>query len=265
MNRLFSWSRRAERGAGLAAQLEKARALLVAGRAAKAVEVLEAALISLEGLSALDARHCEDRDELALLLPEACTQAGQADARAGAAERLHALGARGPSTVLLVAAHRALVEKRDDFAAVDSYLDALALGLRLDNTLRERLQQILAYRLHVGLDSTEAEIAARLARLERLKDLRPHLSFPRLYLGRARYLRRQWAAAVTELAAIPGRLATSPKVLNILGRSLEKLGRGREAMGVYRRSLAADGRQAAIHFRLGRALLASVIACTADG
>ncbi len=240
----------------IGAKVVLARKHLAAEHPRKAVKQLEEALNLISEVDVLDDVISAQRDEVASLLMRALGQCGQSDSRVQAALRCYDLGARNKTAVLVVAAHHALDEKRTDPEAIGSYLDAVEMGCVEDASLRERMLQILAYALHVDPETPTADVLRILPSMERLRRLRPQMTFPRLYLGRWCYRNRQWSRVVSELLGISGKLAESPKVLNLLARSLEKLGRLMEAAKVYRDSLAADRQQAGIHFRLGRVLLA---------
>ncbi len=237
-------------------KVDAARRLLDDGKPDKAVKPLEQALRMIEDPSAHDGISVERKDEVASLLLTALAKCGRSESRVEAAVRCYRAGARSRTAITVVAAHRALDEKRTDPEALESYLDAIELRVEVDATLRERLLQILAHALHVDLDTPEASVRAILPSLERLRRLRPTMSFPRFYLGRWHYRQREWAAAVAEFTGITGHLSQSPKLLNLLGRAQEKLGRLADASATYAQSLTADGTQAGVHFRRGRVLLA---------
>jgi hypothetical protein len=140
-------------------------------------------------------------------------------------------------------------------AALDDYLAYLGANGSIPDELRTPMSQILSYALHVRLTTPLDEARARAPRLERLHRARPKLTFPRLFLGRLRYLERDYAQASRLLAGVSGRLASSPKVLNVRGRCAEKLDNETQAISLFRRSLQEDRHQPHVHFRIGRLLL----------
>ena len=118
------------------------------------------------------------------------------------------------------------------------------------------MNQVLSYALHVRLTTPVDEAKARAPWLERIHRCRPKLTFPRLFLGRLRYLERDYGRARELLEGVSGRLASNTKVLNVRGRCAEKLGKSAEALELYSRSLAEDQHQPHVHFRIGRLMLA---------
>lgn len=152
----------------------------------------------------------------------------------------------------------AIKDKRTDLAALEQYVSYIEAHGRMDDALRTRLNQILSYGLHVRLSSPNDKVRPLLALLDRLHRSRPHLTFPRLYLGRLHYLDRNWALARELLGGLSGRMSEGPKVLNLRGRCAEKLGLFDEARALYRQSLTCNHHQPHIHFRLGRVLLLQI-------
>ncbi|MAG57888.1 MAG: hypothetical protein CMJ83_16510 [Planctomycetes bacterium] len=237
------------------ALLEEARAFLEAGRARKAISVAG------KGLDALGEGDARDREHLALIqaLADVLRSATEAANKPAAfSKRLPALFQaglrRGPHAADYIKG-LALEEKRTDDEALEVYTAYLAAGGTLADDLRVRLNQILSYALHIRLTTPLETARALVPRLQELHAIRPKLTFPRLYLGRFHYLERRFDEARELLCGIQGRLATSPKVLNIRARCAEKLGLAEEAIEVYRTSLVQDNHQPHVHFRVGRLLL----------
>lgn len=235
--------------------LEEGLVLSGLGKPKRAVRALERALTLLGGMTLVDppARDLQRRVAEALL--SAWVQAGKKNEISNRDEDLVRAGIRETEMVRIVTHRLAVERKRTDPEALDTYVAAIESGVALERPVRERLNQILAFTLHVRLNSPPATVAHLVPLLERLHRARPQLNFVRLYLGRYHYLRREYATARTYLEPVDGRLGSSPKVLNVLGRSCEKLGLAAEAADSYRRSLEADSHQPHIHFRIGRVLL----------
>jgi predicted Zn-dependent protease len=125
--------------------------------------------------------------------------------------------------------------------------------------VRRAVLRVLAHGLYVASDETPSRFDGRVTLLERLAAAGVNPPFVGVYLGRHAYLRGDFARAARFLGSVGGRAAERPKVLTLLGRALEKLGRIDEACSAYAASLAADRRQAGVHYRLGRLLLAKYV------
>ncbi|HYC76594.1 MAG TPA: hypothetical protein VEI02_03100 [Planctomycetota bacterium] len=175
---------------------------------------------------------------------------------AAAAERCRALGVTTPTVLRTLAAEYAVVGGRRDLAALEVYVEAIERRALKDPALKKSVLRALAAGLHVDVERPPPRVDARIPLLKRLERAVPKLGFPRLFLGRHAYLRRDFALAAEHLQQVSGAAAQSPKVLNLLGRSLEKVGAFDAATAAYAGSLHADRRQPAIHFRLGRLVLA---------
>ncbi|MCB9830916.1 MAG: tetratricopeptide repeat protein [Planctomycetes bacterium] len=111
-----------------------------------------------------------------------------------------------------------------------------------------RLQQILRIRLN----ERPATVVWRVEMLEKLARLLPQLKFPRLYLGRGRYLQEDYAGAIRELEPLADKSPDSHHLLNMLARSYEKVGRLEDAHRSWEQSLRIVPGQAGVHFRIGR-------------
>jgi uncharacterized protein HemY len=235
--------------------LEEGLVFSGSGKPKRAIRALERALGLVRAMNLVDppARDLQRRVAEALL--SAWVQAGRKSEIGKHDEDLVRAGIRETELVRIVTHRLAIEQKRTDAEALDLYVAAIESGVALERPVRERLNQILAFSLHVRLNSTAASTAHLVPLLERLHRARPQLNFVRLYLGRYHYLRREYATARTYLEPIDGRLGSSPKVLNVLGRCCEKLGLAAQAAESYRRSLAEDFHQPHIHFRIGRVLL----------
>jgi hypothetical protein len=189
----------------------------------------------------------------------ALAKAGKGDERAVAAERCLTWGVRTRDVLSAASAHAALVARRIDPDALATYVDALEAGALIDAAVRRGVLRVLSVGLYVGMGEAPSRFDGRARLLARLAVVAPSLPFVRLYLGRYEYLRGSFAAASSHLSAVTGSAASSPKVLNLLGRASEKTGDADAAVASYAASLTADRRQAAIHFRLGRLLLARFV------
>ncbi|MEZ6197238.1 MAG: tetratricopeptide repeat protein [Planctomycetota bacterium] len=135
-------------------------------------------------------------------------------------------------------------------AEIEDYLDYAAFG-RDARTLRAvhlRLRDALRIRLtdHPG------EIARTMEHLTRLHRECPKINYPKQYLGRGHYLRRQYREAIEVLNSFTRDAAETAHLLNVIGRSHEKLGEFGAAGAAYERSLAQDPDQPGVLFRLGR-------------
>ena len=190
---------------------------------------------------------------------EALARAGRGDLRGAAAERCRNFGVRTRDVLGAFAAHGAVVARRADPDALSGYVDALERNAVADPTVQKAIHRVLAQSLYVAIDESPSRFDGRVLLLERLSTVTPDLPFVRVYLGRYAYLRGDFNTAARHLAAVRGSAASSPKVLTLLGRACEKLGRVEEATAAYIASLTANRRQAAVHFRLGRLLLARYV------
>ena len=130
------------------------------------------------------------------------------------------------------------------------YIRYLARGgdKRLKYGALRRLQHILRIRL----TERPAEVVWRMEMLLKLHAVRPDINFPKLYLGRAHYLLREYQDAIEYFDALAGSPAETASVLNVVGRCHEKLGNLGAARAAYEKSLRINGDQAGILFRLGR-------------
>lgn len=239
------------RGRGAASRAERARRRLDDGDLTGAATDAERAASDAAAAGDVAVAHAAAEVWLAAL-----AAAGRGDERAAAAERLRGFGVSGPAILSALAAHAALVLRRVDPAALEVYVEALETGALKDPAVKKGVLRVLAVGLYVGMDEAPSRFDGRAALLERMLASFPGTPFVRLYLGRYEYLRGRFVAAKAHLSAVGGRAAASPKTLNLLGRAAEKTGAVDEALAAYAASLAADRRQAAVHFRLGRLLLA---------
>jgi tetratricopeptide (TPR) repeat protein len=236
-------------------QLEKGKEHLEAGHLRRAISALG------KGIDALCDGKPDDAPSVSLLgalsdgLFEAAERSGKPSAWTERLPSLFANGLHAGRAAAALVRELAVEQKRADDDALDVYIAFLAAGGRVDEPVRIRLNQALSFGLHVRLSTPIEEAKAREDRLRLLHAARPKLTFPRLYLGRLRYLEREYEGARELLAGVSGRLAASPKVLNVRARCAEKLNETDEALELYQRSLEDDYHQPHVHFRIGRLLV----------
>lgn len=235
--------------------LVKGREHLEGGRFRRAISALGKGIDALQGATREDAKSVSLLAKLSEALFDAAERSGKMSAWSERLPMLFANGLhRGRAAKALVRA-LAVDEKRTDGNALDVYISFLEARGKLDDDVRTSLNQILSYALHVRLTTALEEARASADRLIRLHAARPKLTFPRLYLGRLRYLERDYAHARALLAGVSGRLGSSSKVLNVRARCAEKLNEVEEALELYRTSLETDRHQPHVHFRIGRLLV----------
>ena len=244
----------------LTGRLDAAERLEAARRRFQAADFVRAAADAERALSeAAPAARIAVSEAAADLWLEALARAGRGDLRGSAAERCRTLGVRTRDVLGAFAAHGAVVARRADPDALSGYIDALEMRAIADPTVQKAIHRVLAQSLYVAIDESPSRFDGRVALLDRLSSVSPDLPFVRVSLGRYAYLRGDFSTAARHLAAVRGSAASSPKVLTLLGRACEKLGRVEEATAAYIASLAANRRQVAVHFRLGRLLLARYV------
>lgn len=132
----------------------------------------------------------------------------------------------------------------------DDFLDYAAFGSqpRVLRSVHMHLRDSLRIKLTEDPDAIDAKMEA----LERLHRECPKINYPKQYLGRGLYLRREYRRAIDVLGSFTEEKAESPSLLNMIGRSHEKLGEIEAAAAAYTKSLSQDEQQAGILFRLGR-------------
>jgi tetratricopeptide (TPR) repeat protein len=133
---------------------------------------------------------------------------------------------------------------------LEDLLDYVAFGrdTRVTRAAHLRLRDSLGIRLTDDPD----DIGWRMELLDRLHRENPRVNYPKQYLGRGHYLRREYGRAIEVLNSFTEEKAESPSLLNMIGRSHEKLGELEAAAAAYGKSLDQESEQAGILFRLGR-------------
>lgn len=236
-------------------QLEKGKAHLESGRLRRAIATLGKGIDALREGKPDDATSVSLLAALSAALFEAAERSGKPSAWTDRLLSLFANGLHAGRAAEALVRELAVDQKRADDDALDVYIAFFAAGGRADEQVRLRLNQALSFALHVRLTTPLEEARSRENRLRRLHAARPKLTFPRLYLGRLRYLERDYESARELLAGVSGRLAINPKVLNVRARCAEKLNEADEALDLYRKSLDDDRHQPHVHFRIGRLLV----------
>lgn len=172
---------------------------------------------------------------------------------ARAARCLAPLGQREPAAARRMI--RLLIAGDGGLLRLTALVSAVEAAVPLDRELAASVHRTLADGLHVRMNATARDILEKLGLLERLHLARPELGYPRLYLARVLTLEGRYGEARDLLAGIRGGFADRTRVLNLRGRCAEMLGLDAEAEQLFLGSLARNGDQADIHFRVGRLAL----------
>ncbi|MEE9394340.1 MAG: tetratricopeptide repeat protein [Planctomycetota bacterium] len=133
---------------------------------------------------------------------------------------------------------------------LDAMVDYGSLGR--DKKTKRRVHELLRERLRIRLTDDPKGLNDRVELLERIHRESPAINYPKQYLGRAAYMRKDYRGAIEFLASVVDRAAESSSILNIIGRCHEKLGELSRAASAYEKSLGQREEQPGILFRLGR-------------